>query len=79
MVADVAVNIHSGKGKKPQHYNTRMVEKEDSFGDRNPHTYVGTATGLGQGVDEELLLRDFADEDELMAMSQKAMIVEDTD
>ena len=99
VAADGALNIHSGKGKKSQHYNTRMVEKEDMhrtstvyslttepdrmwiddlrgqttpvaytgskfvallaltpqplighadgvvacFGDRDPHTYVGTA------------------------------------
>ena len=29
------------------------------FDDRNPHNYVGTAAGLTQGVDEELLLQDF--------------------
>ena len=29
VAADGALNIHSGKGKKSQHYNTRMVEKED--------------------------------------------------
>ena len=28
VAADGALNIHSGKGKKSQHYNTRMVEKE---------------------------------------------------
>ena len=137
--ADGAVNIHCGKGKTSQHYNTRMVEKEEMhrtstvyslttepdrmwiddlsgqtkpvaytgskfvalpaltpqplighaegvvagstcFGDRNPHhTYVGTVAGLSQGVDEELLLRDFANQDELMAMSQEAMTVEDKD
>ena len=50
-----------------------------SFGDRNPHNYVGTAAGLTQGVDEELRLRDFADEDQLMALSQEAMTVADKD
>ena len=49
------------------------------FGDRILHTYVGTAAGLSQGVDEELLPRDFADEDELMAMTQEAMTVADKD
>ena len=136
VAADGAVNIHSGKGKKSQHYNTRMVEKEGMhrtstmysliaepdrmwiddlsgqttpvaytgskfvalpaltpqplighaegvvvgstcFGDRNPHTYVGTAAGLSQGVEEELLPRDFADDSE--DDSQEAMTVEDKD
>ena len=44
---------------------------------RNPHTHVGTAAGFSQGVDEELLLRDFANEEEIMAMSQEAMTVEE--
>ena len=52
-----------------------VVAGSTCFGDRNPHTYGGTAAGLGQGVDEELLLRDFADEDQLMALSQEAMTV----
>ena len=46
---------------------------------RNPHTHVGTAAGFSQGVDEELLLRDFANEEEIMAMSQEAMTVEEKD
>ena len=29
VAADGALNIHSAKGKKSQHYNIRMVEKED--------------------------------------------------
>ena len=56
-----------------------VVAGSTCFGDRNPHIYVGTTAGLSQGVDEELLLRDFADEDELMAMSQEAMTVEEKD
>ena len=138
VAADGALNIHSAKGKTSEHYNSRMVEKEDMhktstlysltsepnrmwiddlsgqttpmaytgskfvalpalspqplighaegvvagstcFGDRNPHTYVGTAAGLGQGVDEELLLRDMADEDQLLALSQEAITVADKD
>ena len=47
------------------------------FGNRNTHNYVGTAVGLTQGVDEELLLRNFENEDQLMAMSQEAMTVAD--
>ena len=42
------------------------------FGERNPHTYVVTAAGLGQRVDEELLPRDFANEDQLMALSKES-------
>ena len=138
MAAYGALNIHSAKGKKSQHYNIRIVEKEDMhrtstvysltsepdgmwiddmsgqttpvaytrskflalpaltpqplighaegvvagstcFGERNPHTYVGTAARLTQGVDEELLPRDFADEDQLMALSQEAMTMADKD
>ena len=29
VAADGALNLHCGKGKKSQHYNTGMVEKED--------------------------------------------------
>ena len=49
------------------------------LGDRNPHNYVGTAAGLTQGVDEQLLLQDFTDEDQLMALSQEAMTEADKD
>ena len=49
------------------------------YGDRNPHTYVGTAAGLTQGVDEEWLLPDFADEDQFMAPSKEAITVADKD
>ena len=54
-----------------------VVAGSTCFGDRKPHAYLGTAAGLTQGVDEELLLRDFADEDQLMALSQEAMILAD--
>ena len=56
-----------------------VVAGATCFGDKNPHNYVGTAAGLTQGVDEELLLRDFADQDQLMALSQEAMTVADKD
>ena len=136
VAADGALNIHSGKGRKSQHYNTRMVEKEDMhrqstvyslttepdkmwiddlsgqttpvaytrskfvallaltpqpslglprvsvsrstwFGDRKPHTHAGTPGGFSQGVDEEVLVREFGTEDEIMAMSQEALTVEE--
>ena len=56
-----------------------VVAGSPCFGDRNPHTHVGTAAGFSQGVDEELLPRDFVNEEEIMAMSQEAMTVEEKD
>ena len=56
-----------------------VVAGSTCFGDRKPHTYVGTTAGWSQGVDEEVLLRDFADEDYLMAVSQKGMTVAEKD
>ena len=56
-----------------------VVAGSTCFGDRNPDTYAGTRAGLSQGVDEALLLRNFADENELLAMSQEAMTVADKD
>ena len=52
-----------------------VVAASTCFGDRNPHSYEGTAADLSQGVDEELPLREFVDEDQLMALSQEAMTV----
>ena len=54
-----------------------VVAGATCFGDRNPHNYIGTAASSIQCVDEELLPRDFAAEDQLMSLSQEAITVAD--
>ena len=49
------------------------------FGDRTPYHHRGRAPSLGQDVDEELVVHEFGTEEEIMAMSEEALAVEEKD